>query len=128
MKKFLSSFFLLSIHLIVHASDIDVANLLAKRIVPAFSGRIIFSVLPATGKDEFELKWNNDKLTIGGNNANSMAVGLNYYLKYFCHTSVSWYSSDRIFIPAKMPEVMQPVKHDARCASRFMLNYCTFGY
>jgi len=129
MKKyFLTALLLFLIHLAARSNDIDAVKLLAKRIVPAFADKIIFSVLPATERDEFELKWNNNKLIISGNNANSMAVGLNYYLKYFCRTSVSWYSNDKIFLPSTMPVVPQPLHHEARCGNRFMLNYCTFGY
>ncbi len=130
MLKYIFSFILLlSIRLVAFSNDVDAAKMLAKRIVPAFADRIVFSTSsPSSGKDEFELKWENNKLVISGNDANSMAVGLNYYLKYFCYTSVSWYSSDKIVLPAKMPVVTEPVHHDARCESRFMLNYCTFGY
>src|SRR5215470_14055421 len=84
------------------ANDIDAAGLLAKRIVPAFAPNISFSII-SSPKDVFELKWQGSKLVISGNNANSMAVGLNYYLKYLCYTSVSWYSDDKIAIPSKMP-------------------------
>lgn len=129
MKYFVSFLLVCSLHLVARSNDIDAAKMLANRIVPAFADKIIFSVLPgATTKDEFELKWNDNKLVISGNNANSMAVGLNYYLKYFCYTSVSWYSDDKISLPLKMPVVTQPLHHESRCGSRFMLNYCTFGY
>ncbi|MFI5185838.1 MAG: alpha-N-acetylglucosaminidase [Chitinophagales bacterium] len=129
MKKFsFASLVLVLIYSVARSNDIDAAKMLAKRIAPGYADKIVFSVLSAAGKDEFELKWDNNKLIISGNNANSMSVGLNYYLKYFCHTSVSWYSSDRIFLPSKMPAVLQPIHHEARCGSRFMLNYCTFGY
>src|SRR5262252_8843234 len=125
-------YFLLSIVLFVaqsacYSNDIDAAKSLAKRIVPAFAPSISFSII-SSPKDVFELKWQDNKLLISGNNANSMAVGLNYYLKYFCYTSVSWYSNDRIAIPPKMPALKETVRHEARCANRFMLNYCTFGY
>lgn len=119
---------LFSIRLLAFSNDIDAVKMLAKRIVPAFSDRILFSSIHSAGKDVFELDWQKNKLVIRGNNANSMAVGLNYYLKYFCYTSVSWYEKDKIFLPARMPAVKEKVHHEARCASRFMLNYCTFGY
>ena len=128
MKYFLSFVILSFIHLVAISNDIDAVKRLAKRIAPAFSEKIIFSTIPSSGKDIFELKWQNNKLIVRGNNANSMAVGLNYYLKYFCYTSVSWYSKDKIFLPAKMPAIKETVRHEARCSNRFMLNYCTFGY
>ena len=128
MKKNLLIFpLLLLISSFARSNDIEEAKMLTKRIAPAFADKIIFSLV-SSPNDKFELNWDNKKLIISGNNANSMAVGLNYYLKYYCHTSVSWYITDKIFLPAKMPAVTQPVHHDARCTSRFMLNYCTFGY
>ncbi|HMG67131.1 MAG TPA: alpha-N-acetylglucosaminidase [Chitinophagaceae bacterium] len=129
LKYILTCVLLFSIRLLAYGNDIEVSKMLAKRIAPAFADRIIFSMIPGTpGKDEFDLSWNYNKLVIRGNNANSMATGLNYYLKYFCHTSVSWYKDDRIFLPASMPVINTPIHHTARCNSRFMLNYCTFGY
>ena len=128
MKKSLLTFsFLLSIYSLAYSSDIDAAKMLAKRIVPAFADKIVFSISPSA-KDEFDLNWKNNKLLISANNANSMAVGLNYYLRYFCYASVSWYSNEKIFLPTKMPVLAQPIHHESRCADRFMLNYCTFGY
>jgi alpha-N-acetylglucosaminidase len=110
------------------SNDIDAVRMLTKRIAPAFADRIMFSTMATAGKDVFELEWQHDHLVIRGNDANSMAVGLNYYLKYYCYTSVSWYSKDKIFLPAKMPVVNRTVHQQARCPNRFMLNYCTFGY
>jgi alpha-N-acetylglucosaminidase len=76
----------------------------------------------------FELKSDNGKLIVLGNNNNSMATGLNYYLKYYCHTSVSWYQNDPIELPRQMPVVPETIRKEARCQNRFFLNYCTFGY
>jgi len=111
------------------SADIKASQSLAKRIAPAYAGKIIFEKLKAdTANDVFELESRNGKLVIRGNSANSMAVGLNYYLKYTCKTSVSWYAKDSIFLPVKMPLVLKPVHVEARCKNRFFLNYCTFGY
>jgi alpha-N-acetylglucosaminidase len=57
-----------------------------------------------------------------------MAVGLNYYLKYYCHTFVSWYQDDPVDLPARMPMVPAEIRRTARVRDRFFLNYCTFGY
>lgn len=102
-------------------------NELAKRIVPAWASRITFERINSD-KDVFELMSHNGRLVIKGNNENSLATGLNYYLKYYCHTSVTWYSNDPIELPQQMPLVIKKVKREARCAIRFFLNYCTFGY
>ena len=52
---------------------------LAERIVPAYADNISFVQTEDT-VDVFELSMKGDRLVIKGNNANSMAVGLNHYL------------------------------------------------
>ncbi|MDP4186227.1 MAG: alpha-N-acetylglucosaminidase, partial [Bacteroidota bacterium] len=75
-----------------------------------------------------EIETKNGKIIIGGNNYNSMAVGLNYYLKYYCLTSVSWSANDPIELPKVLPVINEKIHKEARCRNRFFLNYCTFGY
>lgn len=66
------------------------AKALAERIVPHVADRFTFEEMKdESGKDVFELETLNGKIRIRGNSANSMAVGLNHYLKYYCKTSVS---------------------------------------
>ena len=57
-----------------------------------------------------------------------MAVGLNYYLKYYCHTNIGWFAWDKGTLPKQLPAVAEPVRRDARVPERFFLNYCTYGY
>lgn len=102
---------------------------LVHRIVPAYENRFIFEKIPPeSGKDVFELEGHNGKIIIRGNNFNSMAVGLNYYLKYYCYTPVSWYKNDAVQVPAIMPAITDKIRQVARVKERFFLNYCTFGY
>jgi alpha-N-acetylglucosaminidase len=108
-------------------SDYTPVKGLVSRIAPAWASRIIFENLHSD-KDVFELNWVNGKLFIKGNNVNSMAVGFNYYLKYYCHTDVTWYSADKIELPKQMPELNGPIKRKSNYAARFFLNYCTYGY
>ncbi|MCS2795081.1 alpha-N-acetylglucosaminidase N-terminal domain-containing protein [Bacteroides faecis] len=53
--------------------------------------------------DRFTLESDNGKILIKGNNRNSLAVGLNHYLKYYCQAHVSWYASDSVVMPAQLP-------------------------
>lgn len=108
--------------------DQKVAEELAIRIVPSVASSFKFEELPGIGKDFFELESVNGKVVIRGNSANSMAMGLNYFLKYFCKTSVSWYLADPVELPKVLPTVDRKVRVNARVAKRFFLNYCTFGY
>lgn len=100
---------------------------LAERIVPQYAGNIDF-VQSCDSIDVFELRWNGRRLTISGNNANSMAAGLNWYLKNICMVTVPWTVSDPVQYPLPMPRLQSPVRIEARTGERFFLNYCTFGY
>ena len=59
---------------------------------------------------------------------NSMAVGLNYYLREYAHTHVSWHAGEPVELPEFLPKVPEPVTQLTRMPVRFFLNYCTFGY
>lgn len=110
------------------AGDIEVMRGLVNRIIPQYADKIEFVSREQSGKDFFKIATVDGKLRIEANDANSMAVGLNYYLKYYCKTTVSWYLADPVEVPAVLPAVKTPVEVDARCERRFFLNYCTFGY
>jgi alpha-N-acetylglucosaminidase len=103
------------------------AQSLLLRIAPAYAKNIVFEEINAP-TDFYELSWKNNQLHIKGNNANSMAVGLNYYLKQYCHISVSWYKEDVLKLPETMPVIDSTYHRQARVPQRFFLNYCTFGY
>ncbi|MDE3214581.1 MAG: alpha-N-acetylglucosaminidase [Bacteroidota bacterium] len=129
MKKLWFLILFIPISALAQNSDVAAARGLAKRILPAWSSRIEFAHIPSeSGSDVFEIESSGGKLRVSGNNANSMAVGLNYYLTHYCHTDVSWYRNNGIHLPARMPLVSQMVRKEARCKDRFFLNYCTYGY
>ena len=120
-------FFLVFALLSCSTPDERAAKQLASRIVPGYADDIIFRQTSDTS-DVFELFSEGDKIVIRANNANSMATGLNYYLKNFCDVTVSWYAFDPVQYPSQMPVVDKPVRVEARTRNRFFLNYCTFGY
>lgn len=129
MKYFFLSIIFIWPVIIFAQSDVAAAGALAKRIVPSYSTRIIFERIAGdTGKDVFELQWIKNKLVIKGNNSNAMSAGLNYYLRNYCHTDVSWYRNEKPSLPLIMPVISQKIRKEARCSERFFLNYCTFGY
>ena len=110
-------------------SDLITIQGLAKRLIPQQSAQFQFIKLPAhKGKDCFTLASKGGKIVISGNNANSMAVGLNYYLNNYCRTTVSWYAEVPVVLPAKLPDIKSPVSSSAKVARRFFFNYCTYGY
>ena len=114
----------------VEASDITEASDLAKRISPRLAQKVTFKLIPSTagGHDVFTLESQGSKVVIAGNNANSMAVGLNRYLNRYCKTTVSWYGDIAVDLPSTLPDVPDRETVEARVPQRFFLNYCTFGY
>lgn len=112
---------------VVEGSDYTPIEGLVTRIAPKWVHRIVFQTINSD-KDVFELNWKNEKLIIRGNNINSMAVGFNYYLKYFCYSDVTWYSSDKIELPEHMPKLNGKITRKTKYRDRFFLNYCTYGY
>ena len=108
-------------------ADERAAGALARRVMGDKASAVIFEQISADG-DVYELLQHGDKVLIRGNNANSMAVGLNRYLEEYCLTDVSWYHYNPVELPEVMPQVPEPVKASAEISKRFFLNYCTFGY
>lgn len=99
---------------------------LVGRIAPSHKGDFTFKQKKQKG-DTYTVTAKGGKVTITGTNANTMAVGLNYYLKYVCHTTVSWQVSSPVVVPEILPDTKQ-LTQTARLDKRFFLNYCTYGY
>lgn len=78
--------------------------------------------------DYFTLRQEGKKIIIEGNNANSMAVGLNHYLRYYCQVEIGWFKHDHYTLPKHWPDIPQAETIRARVSQRFFLNYCTYGY
>ena len=113
----------------MESHDVAQARALAGRLSPALAGQVEFETIDAEqGKDVFTLESRDGKVIIGGNNAGSMAVGLNRYLNRYCRATVSWYAGMPLTLPAVLPLVPQPERVTARVPQRFFLNYCTWGY
>lgn len=61
-----------------------------KRLIPAYADSFLFKKVDGNGKDLFRIESTaDDRIMISGNNANSMATGLNYYLKSLVSTKKS---------------------------------------
>lgn len=110
-------------------NDVIAARRLAERVVPSIADHIDFvKTIDNDSVDHFTLRSSDGRIIIEANNAGSMAVGLNHYLKYYCKTEVSWYASDPVELPDTLPLVDKEVSLSARLSERFFLNYCTSGY
>lgn len=133
MKRIISLFivtFLLSLLVGAKEKDVVAMESMVKRLIPAYTENFQFKKIKATdGKDCFRLDASNPrKVIISGNNANSMAMGLNHYLRYYCLTSVSWYADVPVEMPETLPVIKETISVQAKVDRRFFLNYCTFGY
>ncbi len=111
-----------------HRDDGPVARM-AERLFPQHADSFVFVVEPdSTGTDRFAIESRDGKIVITGNNNNSLAVGLNHYLKNYCGTRVSWFAADSVIMPDMLPSVAGRVEATANVDNRFFLNYCTYGY
>ena len=109
--------------------DVGQAMALASRLSPALAAKVEFHQIDAEqGRDVFTLESRGGKVAIGGNNAGSMAVGLNRYLNRYCKVTVSWYADVAVELPKALPDVPKAERVTARVPQRFFLNYCTWGY
>lgn len=109
--------------------DVGQAMALANRLSPALAAKVEFHQIDAEqGHDVFTLESRSSKVAIGGNNAGSMAVGLNRYLNRYCKVTVSWYADVAVELPKTLPDVPATERVTARVPQRFFLNYCTWGY
>ena len=101
---------------------------LAQRVVPWLAKDLVLEPLPKVdGKDVFELSTRKGKLIIRASDVPSAAAGLNYYLKYFCHRSLSHVGNN--LAPARsLPMLRLPVRKVSPFQYRYLLNYCTLNY
>ena len=112
-------------------ADVQEAKALAARLSQRLADKVEFVKIksPKKGTDVYSLVRNVDgSITIGGNNANAMAVGLNHYLKKYCNTTVSWYADVPVELPEVLPELPESQTVTSTVPQRFFLNYCTYGY
>ena len=121
---------LLSLSVLGASKDVEAMQALVKRLIPEYAKQFEFkNIKTPNGKDQYCIEsMASGKILITGNNANSMAMGLNHYLKYNCLTTVSWYSDVPVEMPETLPVLDKPFCAEAQVDRRFFLNYCTYGY
>ena len=102
---------------------------MARRLFPEHAQSFKFVIVnDSTDTDKFAIESVDDKIVISGNNNNSLAVGLNHYLRNYCNAHVSWYASDSVIMPETLPVLPSKIEGSAKVDNRFFLNYCTVGY
>lgn len=108
--------------------DVQSAQALAERVLDRQARHFTFEKLQDVEGDVFELSSKGGEIIIKGSNANSMAVGLNHYLRYYCNAVYSWFDYEPMTMPKRLPKVEGTIRNSARVKDRFFLNYCTYGY
>jgi len=125
-KRYIILLLLLPVQLL--AGNFDPVKELIKRRVPWLSGHVVFEKTSgADANDLFELQTKNNRLVIKASGANAAAVGLNWYLKNYCHRSMS-HMGDNLSAVSPLPVVKDPVKLSSIAQYRYALNYCTYNY
>lgn len=108
-------------------SDFEGVKELAARRVSWLSRYLVFKKIPAQANDHFILQSEHGKIVISATSANAAAFGLNWYLKYYCHRSMS-HMGDNLSAVYPIPPIKAPVTKDASAQYRYALNYCTYNY
>ena len=110
-----------------YAAPFDGVRELVSRRAPWLGKHIQFKAMPSSDGDCFTLQTVNKKLLVQATGANAAAVGVNWYLKYYCHRSMS-HLGDQLAPVKELPVIDQPVTVKTSSIYRYALNYCTFNY
>lgn len=97
-----------------------------ERIDPGAS-RKFKTELKAAPRDYFELAQEGRRVVVRGNSWVNIATGVNWYLKYHAGIHLSW-NQMKASLPAILPAVGKPERHETDLALRYNFNYCTFSY
>jgi len=101
---------------------------LAQRIAPWLVSNLELRLIPRERNDSvFELETANGKLIVRASDPPSAAMGLNWYLKYYCHRSVS-HLGNNIAPVAVLPKLPRRLHRVSHFQYRYFLNYCTLNY
>ena len=101
-----------------------------ERTVPGISKNFELQLLETNinnGKDVFELESVNKKIVIKGTSPIALTAGFNWYLKYYCKSSISW-NGNNINLPSPLPVINEKLKKESPYQYAYYLNYCTYNY
>ena len=100
---------------------------LASRVTCGSSVGQIRFVERAAEEDYFEIRADGGQVVIEGNRPVSMAVGLNWYLKYVAGIHIAWNNRHQP-LPVPLPLPAEPIRRSTSLCDRYYLNYCTYSY
>ena len=112
----------------VKDKDVKEAGDLAARVLDGPGVKLLEFRKAEAETDFFRIASDGGRLVITGNDANSMATGLGYYLRNYCNINIGWMDRGKARLEAPLPVVDTPVESVAKVPNRFFLNYCTYGY
>lgn len=124
IKRLLSFLVLLMLTININAAN-PVMSLI-ERIDKGASSKFIIELKPAE-TDYFELSYRNGKVVITSNTWINSAVGLNWYLKYYCGVHITW-NQMHAKLPTTLPKIEKAERHETNLKLRYDFNYCTFSY
>ncbi len=108
--------------------DLQAVADLAHRVAPWIGSKLVLEYIPPEqGRNVFELESANGNLIIRASDTPSAAMGLNWYLKYYCCRSIS-HVGNNITPATPLPLVPYPMRRISPFEFRYYLNYCTFNY
>lgn len=126
-----SLFFIVLILLCIQsfAGIFDPVKNLAKRRVAWLEPYLLFQkIKTGTNNNEvFELFSKGNKIVIAASDVNAAAEGLNWYLNYYCHRSMS-HLGDNLSPVYPLPVIKKEVHVESPFKYRYALNYCTLNY
>lgn len=100
---------------------------LLERVAPGSSDSFEITINEGS-KECFRLSdADGGKIRIEGDSYLSVAVGLNWYLKYFCGIHLSW-GNMQASLPKPLSKVGETVVRSSSVPLRYYLNYCTYSY
>lgn len=101
---------------------------LIRRVVPKHAAKFRVEYLPGAGEgDVFEIRSENDKIVLRGNNGVAIASALYHYIRNFTQGQITW-NGTNLELPKSLPAVTIPVRKTSPYEYRYYLNYCTFNY
>ncbi|WP_143307085.1 alpha-N-acetylglucosaminidase [Chitinophaga vietnamensis] len=128
MRKKLLTAAMLLLSFAVAAQDFPAVQQLAQRRVPWLASSLTLKNIPVSaGKDGFEISTAGGKVRIAASSASAAAAGLNWYLKYYCHRSMS-HMGDNLSPVSPLPKVDGTLRIHTDFDYRYALNYCTISY
>nr|MCR5313005.1 alpha-N-acetylglucosaminidase [Bacteroidaceae bacterium] len=100
---------------------------LLERIDKGAAKKFVCQIENGEGKDFFELDQMGNKVVVRGNTYVNIAVGINWYLKYYAGIHITW-NQMKAKLPEVLPRVPKLERHETDLKLRYDFNYCTFSY